>query len=445
MPADIVTFLRANRELVFDHLGGNERDRPPLELLSTLDIELVYCTDDVTAESVIAEIIAAAGAGPVAIDIETTARPEYANPVPLRLTVRGRPLKVQPRPNDKVALDPQRSEPRLVQLYGGGARVVVLDMRSVSWEVLAPLWGQSLVAHNAAFDLALLAKRGIYPRAQCTMQAAGLLLGVERRGLDDACLSYLGVEVLKSLQTSDWGAPALSRGQLAYAAADAVLCHRLWDRAVRDLESKGRVAAYEIQRGCLPAAVMMELRGVGMDRDAHDVLCDKWGVALAEARRRWSETTGEPPPSKPADIVRYLARVLPEAELAKWPRTKTGGLTTKTSELARVAHLPAIQPLLRIKEVEQRITHFGSKLRQLVNPETGRLTPALQRRRHQGRPLVRERSERAATPARPSDAQHHCRRLWQRPDRRRLLADGAAGGCLVLGRQRHDGRFRARR
>jgi DNA polymerase-1 len=185
----------------------------------------------------------------------------------------------------------------------------------------------------------------------------------------------LGVEVPKNLQTADWGAPALSRGQLAYAAADAVLCHRLWGREVRDLESKGRVAAYEIQRDCLPAAVMMELRGVGIDLDAHDALCDKWGVYLAEARRGWSETTGESPPSKPADIVRYLARALPEAELSKWPRTKTGGLTTKTSELKRVAHLPAIQPLLRIKEVEQRIKHFGSKLRQLVNPETGRLHP----------------------------------------------------------------------
>jgi 3'-5' exonuclease len=212
VPADIVTFLRANRELVFDHLGGNERDRPPLELLSTLDIGLVYCTDDVTAESVIAEIIADAGAGPIAIDIETTARPEYANPAPLRLTVRGRPMKVQRKPNDKVGLDPHRSEPRLVQLYGGGARVVVLDMRSMSWDVLAPLWEQSLVAHNAAFDLALLAKRGIYPRAQCTMQAAGLLLGVEQRGLDDACFWYLGVEVPKNLRTSDWGAPVLSRG-----------------------------------------------------------------------------------------------------------------------------------------------------------------------------------------------------------------------------------------
>src|SRR5512132_400414 len=108
VPADIVTFLRGNRELVFDYLGGNERD-PSLELLSTLDVGLVCCTDDITAESVIAEIIADAGAGPIAIDIETTARPEYANPAPLRLTVRGRPMKVQRKPNDKVGLDPHRS------------------------------------------------------------------------------------------------------------------------------------------------------------------------------------------------------------------------------------------------------------------------------------------------------------------------------------------------
>ena len=211
VPADIVTFLRANRELVFDHLGGNERDRPSLELLSMLDIELVYCTDDVTAESVIAEIIADAGAGPVAIDIETTARPEYANPAPLRLTVRGRPMKMQPKPKDEVALDPHRAEVRLVQLYGG-ARAAVLDMQLVAWAVLAPLWEQSLVAHNAAFELAFLAKRAIRPRMDCSMQAAGLLLGVEQRRLDDACFSYLGVEVPKDLQTSDWGAPALSSG-----------------------------------------------------------------------------------------------------------------------------------------------------------------------------------------------------------------------------------------
>jgi DNA polymerase-1 len=375
VPADIVTFLRENRELVFDYLGGNQRDRPSLELLSTLDIELAYCIDDVTAESVIAEIIADVGAGPIAIDIETTARPEYANPASLRLTVRGRPMKVQPKQKDKVALDPQRSEPRLVQLYGGGASVAVLDMKFVSWGILAPVWRRPLVAHNAAFELAFLAKRGIHPRIQCTMQAAGLLLGVRRRSLAEACSIYLGADVPKAHQTSDWAAPTLSPGQLAYAACDAVLTRRLWAKTSRDLAAKGREVAYRLQRDCLPAAAAMELRGTALDLDAHAALCDRWAVDLAEARGAWIAATGSPPPSKPADVARYLEQALPEEALLRWPRTSTGELSTATAQLEKVAHLPAIRPLLRITKCEKLISAFGSKLRRLVNPESGRLHP----------------------------------------------------------------------
>jgi hypothetical protein len=110
----------------------------------------------------------------VAVDFETAPKPKYAAPVALRVTVRGRPMKVQPRSDDKVGVDPHRSEPRLVQLHAGG-RVAVLDMKLVSWDVLKPVWERPLVAHNAAFEICFLAKRGIHPKVQCTMQAAGLL------------------------------------------------------------------------------------------------------------------------------------------------------------------------------------------------------------------------------------------------------------------------------
>ena len=215
VPADAIAFLREHRAAVFAHLGGNELDRPTLELLAQLEVEFVYCTTDAEAEAAVFEMLADAGDRPIAIDIETAPRSEHANPVPLRLTVRGRPMKVQPKSDDKVGLDPHRSEPRLVQLYGGGARVAVLDMKFVSWDILAPVWRRPLVAHNAAFELAFLGKRGNHPRAQCTMQAAGLLLGVHRRSLADACSAYLGVDVPKAHQTSDWRAPTLTRGQLA--------------------------------------------------------------------------------------------------------------------------------------------------------------------------------------------------------------------------------------
>ena len=37
-------------------------------------------------------------------------------------------MRVQPKPKDKVALDPHRSEPRLIQVFGGGTKAAVLDM-----------------------------------------------------------------------------------------------------------------------------------------------------------------------------------------------------------------------------------------------------------------------------------------------------------------------------
>ena len=43
--------------------------------------------------------------------------------------------------------------------------------------------------------------------------------------------------------------------------------------------------------------------------------------------------------------------------------------------MEKVAHLPAIRPLLRIKKCEKLLSAFGPKLRRLINPETGRLHP----------------------------------------------------------------------
>jgi DNA polymerase I len=375
LPIPVVDFLRQHRTEVFAHLGGDEHDRPAIELLERLGVGLVYATDDDAAAAAVAEVFANAGSGPVAVDFETAPKPGYVIPTPLRLTVRGKPMKIQPKANSKLGLCPYRAEPRLVQLYGGGARVAVLDMAHVGWHVLAPVWERPIVCHNGSFELAFLAKRDIHPKAQCSMQGAGLMLGVRRRGLADACSAYLGLDIPKTHQTSDWGAATLSRGQLAYAAADAVLCRRLWIKVACDLNANGRDRAYRLQRDVLPAAAAMELRGIALDLDAHAELCDRWAVDLADARQAWINQTGTPPPAKPADAAEYLRKVLPDGSLARWPKTSTGSLSTAADQLAKVAHLPAIRPLLRIKKSEKLLSAFGPKLRRLINPETGRLHP----------------------------------------------------------------------
>ena len=82
-------------------------------------------------------------------------------------------------------------------------------------------------------------------RLDCAMQATGLMLGVEfggGRALANAAKQLLSVEVPKDLQTSDWAAPKLSAGQVAYAATDAILAWRLWPLLTDQLCQVGRWA-----------------------------------------------------------------------------------------------------------------------------------------------------------------------------------------------------------
>ena len=126
----VAAFLREHDRAVFAALGGGAADQPSIALIETLGVEIAYCADDSTAAAAIVEVLADAGDRPIAIDVETAALPEYADYPPIRLTIAGRPNKVQPRSDNHAALDPHLSEIRLVQLYGGGQRVAVLDMRS---------------------------------------------------------------------------------------------------------------------------------------------------------------------------------------------------------------------------------------------------------------------------------------------------------------------------
>ena len=134
------------------------------------------------------------------------------------------------------------------------------------------------------------------------LQAAGLMLGTHRRGLAVAADAYLDWELPKDLQTSDWGAEELSRDQLAYAALDAVTALKLWPRLEADLKSRNRWEAYVLQRDAIPAAVEMEITGIGCDISALNEEINRWSVELGDARAEWHELTGSAPPQTPADL-----------------------------------------------------------------------------------------------------------------------------------------------
>ena len=286
----------------------------------------------------------------------------------------------------RAGLDPHRSKISLVQIYAGGGRVAVIDMRRVAVAVLAPLWEQLLVAHNAAFELGHLAAHGIEPiEMHCTLQAVRLLNGPDATPLASACATYFGIELPKDLQTSDWSAEHLTLPQIQYAASDAVVTWHLAETIFPLLGQ--RESAYAIQMSAMPAVVRMQLRGVLLDTVAHTAL-----VAALQAKRtelaavyceecrkigRTDLALEGVPGSIPA-IEALLGTLLSEQERNGWPRTqKTGKLSAKRVDLASAADAyPQLKALVDLGRIDTQLNTFGTGLAAQVSPVTGRIHAA---------------------------------------------------------------------
>jgi len=368
LPVELRAALRDHKPLLLAYLPSSRR------LLDDAGVTAIYATNNATAATLLEQVLADAGeGGPVGLDIETFVPPEMAPAPVLKLTRNGaRAVRLK---DDKTGLDPHRAEVRLLQIYGGGSICAVLDMQAVSWNILAPIWARQLVSHNSQFELGFFRAQSIYPaHVECTMQAVGLMLGVRRRGLASAVEAYLGWQMPKTLQTSDWGAASLSEDQVAYAALDAVAALLLWRKLETDLKSSNRWDAYLLQRDAVPAAVEMGWCGIGIDTGELGLQIEGWSEKLAQARSEWVAETGSPPPGTPNEIRAWLKRNLTTEHLSAWPRSeKSGQLVTKASVLERAAHLPAIRPLLSIKRMEKLLSSFGDSLKAQVHPLTGRV------------------------------------------------------------------------
>jgi DNA polymerase I len=399
---------------------------PKRSAMAHFKVRPCYATDATTATTLVAEIVACAGEGLIAVDFETTPqRSERERLADLKRRVaeakgkvracaerraaarRGAPfdkgsggvaetttalaiakaelaaLKSAEDHAARAGLDPHRSTVRLCSLYGGGARVAVIDLHKVDWAVLAPVWERPIVMHNAAFDLGYLAQRGIEPiGVDCTLQAVRLLNGPHATALETAAASYFGLALDKAPQTSDWGAKHLSLAQIAYAADDAVVT---WWLAETVLPLLGeRRTAYDIQAGAIPAVVRMQLRGILLDATMHAALiaalktervrlAGVYAAACAEAGRADLHLAGVPD-NAPA-VEALLVALLEEQEQQAWPRTpKSGKLSTRRADLAAGATAyPLLKALVDIGRIEKQLSTYGERLAAQISPATGRI------------------------------------------------------------------------
>jgi ribonuclease D len=170
---------------------------------------------------------------------------------------------------ETMGLNPHRDRLCVVQMSNGDgtADVVQVPMASADAPNLKALLANPNVLkifHFARFDLAALYNAyGVMPTpVYCTKIASRLTRTyTDRHGLKDLVREVLNIELSKQQQSSDWGAPALSEAQLAYAASDVLHLHALREKLDVMLARERRT---DLAKACfefLPTRARLDLGG----------------------------------------------------------------------------------------------------------------------------------------------------------------------------------------
>ncbi len=170
---------------------------------------------------------------------------------------------------ETMGLHPGRDRLCLVQLADGlgDEHLVRFGRRDYSAPVLKAVLAdpaRTKLYHFARFDLAVLkAYLGVDAGPVfCTKIASKLVRTyTDRHGLKDMLRETIGVDVSKTQQSSDWGAPILSDAQKDYAASDVRYLHRAVAVLTERLAREGRTALAQACFDFLPWRAELDLAG----------------------------------------------------------------------------------------------------------------------------------------------------------------------------------------
>jgi DNA polymerase-1 len=203
---------------------------------------------------------------------------------------------------ETTTLDPHTGELRLLQLsMPENGDVGIVDVRDFPEldknPALAPVRdlltnrGVVKIMHNAKFDMKWTARHlGVEIEGVYDSLLASQIISCgnpnDRHGLGFVVERFLGEEVDKTEQKSDWSANELSPVQLEYAAKDARILHPLREKQIESLKAEGLIKAAQIEFECVLAMAMMELAGFYLDEK-------RWLEQLETVSRRQASAADE--------------------------------------------------------------------------------------------------------------------------------------------------------
>ncbi|MCW5959833.1 MAG: hypothetical protein KIS76_06690 [Pyrinomonadaceae bacterium] len=336
---------------------------------------------------------------------------------------------------ETTALDPFDGYIRLVQL-SNGKDTKVIDLKPFmergdlsTLPELKPLRDllsaprPIKIAHNAKFDAKWTRHHlgvdlnGIFD----TMLASQLIAaGDQDRRHNLAAVSefFLGIEMDKSQQVSDWSADELSHSQIEYAAKDAATMVPLREKIVERLRQDELIQVAKLEFDCVMPIAAMELNGFFLD-------ADRWREQLDKVEKQ-QKVIG-------LDLQKMLSAGVAQASLFGVAEINLNSQTqvsealknlgvpmpesTRAWQLQPLAEqYPVVAKLLEYRGVAKSLTSFGENILEFIRPETGRIHADF---RQIGAPTGRFSCSKPNVQQIPHEVEY--RRCFRAPDGKKLI------------------------
>ena len=315
-----------------------------------------------TDEQLDAMLAALRAAGSFAFDTETTAvNPMHADLVGLSFAV---------APGQAWYLPLLHQEGPQLPLESTLAKVKTL-MESPDLEKCA---------HNANFDLMMLANYGIAPRnIHFDTMLAAHLLSKNNLGLKPLSLDLLGIEMTPIKDLIGAGKKQITFDQVPiadaapYAAADADMTLRLIPPLRSPVMAQPNLKSllYDLELPLTPVLVAMQRHGIKMDVGMLREMSGDLRQQLQQAEQDLYDTIGHRvnlnSPQQLGDVL------FNELGLPKTKRTKTGYSTDANSLEGLRAFHPIIDQILEYRQVAKLKSTYVDALPGMINPHTGRI------------------------------------------------------------------------
>lgn len=291
---------------------------------------------------------------------------------------------------ETTGLDPFLSKIRLIQLAVPEKPVVIIDLFKVDLNDLEPL--KKILAskaikvfQNAKFDLKFFTVLGWEVKGQLfdTMLAAQLLtagLSSSGHNLAELVKIYLGEELPKEQQISNWSLSKLSLQQLEYAARDAAILLKLRDIFKYLLKKANLVEVAKLEFDCLPAIVEIELKGMLLDLSRWDRLRQDLEIAKSKAAQKLKSYL-EIGTSEQINLfgkeninLDSQPQILKALQRLNVPIKDT----SKHSLIPLAQDYPVVKALLEYRSCAKFVQGFTSSLPKYIHPVTGRIHPNYQ-------------------------------------------------------------------